>query len=71
MSSAPFSMATSCAASEVSRIRMTPFFSNCQATEPLLPILPPRLLNTARMSATVRLTLSVSVSMKMAVPPGP
>ena len=44
---------------------------NIQFTEPSSPMFPPFLLKACRTSATVRTRLSVMVSTRMAVPPGP
>ena len=43
----------------------THLWSNKKANDPVVPRLPPNLLNTERTSATVRVVLSVSVSTKM------
>jgi hypothetical protein len=45
--------------------------SNIQATEPVVPRLPPLRDSQRRMSATVRFPLSVSDSIMMATPAGP
>ena len=48
----------------------TPMRSNMNATLPVTPRLPPNLLNAARTLATVRVGLSVAVSISTAMPWG-
>src|SRR5881296_3145104 len=50
---------------------MSPFLWNIQETAPASAILPPFLPKTWRISLTVRLRLSVLMSMSSATPPGP
>ena len=73
-SSAPASSACSSVESsdELAASSMTwPRWSNIHATDPVAPRLPPLRLKAWRISATVRVGLSVVASMKMAAPPGP
>ena len=73
MSSAPPSMAISMTlSSSLSRLTVTmPLRSNCQPTAPGSAMLPPLRLKRLRISAPVRLRLSLRVSTMMATPPGP
>jgi hypothetical protein len=48
-----------------------PFFSNMNPTDPGVPRFPPLRDILCRMSATVRVGLSVIASMMSATPPGP
>ena len=48
-----------------------PLRSNWNATEPLVPRLPPAWVNAERTSAAVRFLLSVRHSTKKATPAGP
>ena len=50
---------------------MIPRLSKSQATQPASPRLPPPRVKTLRISATVRLRLSVIASIMMAAPFGP
>ena len=72
-SSAPPSMAISMTlSSSLSRPTVTiPLRSNCQRPAPGSAMLPPLRLKRLRISAPVRLRLSLSVSTMMATPPGP
>ena len=58
--------------SSLSRPTVTiPLRSNCQLTAPGSAMFPPLRLKTLRISAPVRLRLSLSVSTMMATPSGP
>src|ERR1051325_9234798 len=74
MSSAPASSAASITVSSSARVASTVIWalrSNIHATEFAARRLPPWRWNTCRISATVRLALSVVASMSSAAPPGP
>src|ERR1041384_2735420 len=74
MSSAPASSAASSVASSVALAASTVICalrSNIHDTELAEPRLPPARWKAWRISATVRLTLSVVVSIRIAAPPGP
>ena len=51
-------------------MRITPWRLNCQPTAPGSAIDPPIFVKTERMSALVRLRLSVNTSISNATPPG-
>src|SRR3989441_5145619 len=74
LSAAPASSAASMTVSSSARVASTVIWalrSNIHATEFVAPRLPPRHWKTWRISATVRLGLSVVASMRRAAPPGP